>query len=194
MSVSGVDKGTLFEVVLPCHQEFFCRIVEAYPREGDLLRSVDSSKRPYDLFEELFLLRNIGEFPIRVQMMECERPMLTARFRRCMTAIVNTLVSVIEDTSARALVASALDCPAGVCGPDKDFSCMSTQQLWCVEVARLENFVLAYGETGPELVLAKRDIETLEWLRGSVAGCLGVEVLSGSDLYDIVDAVLSFGI
>ncbi|KAK7051115.1 hypothetical protein VNI00_005227 [Paramarasmius palmivorus] len=193
MPLSAEDKAVLLDVAVPSHQEFFCRLVDGYPRHNGLLCSISGSPNPYSWYDELFLLRNIAEFPMSVQLMEPDLHLLTARFRACVATVANTLVSVIRDDETRSVVAAALSCSPGEPGLEKDFSCLSTQQLWCAEVVRLEGFLLGYHDVGQrETPLARRDQETLDWLRGDLARFLGVQVVTGDELYELADSVATY--
>ncbi|KAK7041969.1 hypothetical protein VNI00_008951 [Paramarasmius palmivorus] len=180
----------LIRVSVPVHQEFFNRLVEAYPREDtNILGSVRGSVNNRARQLEMFLLRNFAEFPIHFQKRYPDIPLLTDRFRRNVGIVLDTLGSVIEGEAMRSYITGLARCPAGECCLDRDMSNISTARLWAVEMVRLEGYLIFERDTRVDPMATLYDTYTLNWLRGGLADFLGVQAIQGVQLVDTANSV-----
>ncbi|KAK7023600.1 hypothetical protein VNI00_016639 [Paramarasmius palmivorus] len=182
---------TLFHVSVPLHQEFFNRLVEAYPRAGNghlgSIRGAAGNARAFQL--EMFLLRNFAEFPIHFQRVHPSVPLLTTRFRRNVATVIDTLGSVVQDDFTRARVCALSACPSGEHAPERDLSAVSTSRLWAVEVVRLQGAMTFEADVHADVMAALYDTYTFNWLTNGVAVHLGVQVVHGAQLIDRANSV-----
>ncbi|KAK7022005.1 hypothetical protein VNI00_017107 [Paramarasmius palmivorus] len=184
------DLDLLMRVSVPVHQEFFCRLVEAYPRVGDgLLGSIRGADNNRALQLEMFLLRNFAEFPIHIQKRYSNIAMLTERFRRNVKVVLDTLATVIEGDTMRTYITGLAECPHGENAAERDLTSISTARLWSVEAIRLEGYLMFERDTQVDPMSALYDTYTLNWLRGGLATFLGVPVLHGLMLVHSADSV-----
>ncbi|KAK7036600.1 hypothetical protein VNI00_011533 [Paramarasmius palmivorus] len=165
---------TVFQVLIPCHQEFFCRLVERFPRtENGLLGGIDMGNG--DMREmDLMLLRNIADFPIHIQRKEPEEKLLTARFK----ASVNLLARSIDETTPDmdSEDRSTIDCPPGEDAEEQDFSGVSDSSLWAGEVLRIRSDMTA--KNIPTDLMAYL-VFTQNWMHTSVVSLLGIQPMTG---------------
>ncbi|KAK7027394.1 hypothetical protein VNI00_015230 [Paramarasmius palmivorus] len=182
---------TLFHISIPIHQEFFNRLVEAYPRQNNgrlgSIRGAFGNTRAFQL--ELLLLRNFAEFPIHFQRVHSSVPLLSTRFRRNVAIVLDTLGSAVEDEFIRGRVCGLAACPPGESAPERDLSAISTSRLWAVEVVRLQGAMSFEGDVHADIMAALYDTYTLNWLLNGVALHLGVQVVHGAQLLDSANSV-----
>ncbi|KAK7020641.1 hypothetical protein VNI00_017679 [Paramarasmius palmivorus] len=177
--LTAEDREILFKASLPSHQEFFCRVVESYPRHEDgTLATLSGATEPRALQLEMFMLRNLAEFPVQYQRSFCSRALLTARFRMCIQLVVDTISKSITDDFTRGIVVPLMQAPAGENAAEEDLSELGFTDLWAVEGARLVSYTRSQRQARLPFSLRRYDACTYEWLRGGLAQFLGVTPLS----------------
>ncbi|KAK7015149.1 hypothetical protein VNI00_019197 [Paramarasmius palmivorus] len=174
-------------VAVPVHQEFFCRVIDSYPRTKDgLLKTINNDVAP---ILELFMLRTIGEFPIHTQYELPAIPFLHARFRANVELIAKTMAEIIPDEVD--LINRTVACPAGENAPETDLSSIPIHRLWAAEVGRLMRMLehnchgMSTRQCHSELArLYNR--RTLQWLNNGLSDFIGVAPLTGNTLVNAV--------
>ncbi|KAK7019412.1 hypothetical protein VNI00_018067 [Paramarasmius palmivorus] len=182
---------TLLKVSVPIHMEFFNRLVERYPRTSTgLVGSIRDTSGFRQKEFEMFLLRSFAEFPLHIQRDFPSVPLLTERFKRNVDVVVSTLQNLIDDDLICEVVERLSRCDDIGSGSERDLSHLSTSQLWAVEVVRMEVFLVADNDMGVDSVSSLYELCAYEWLRGSLATFLDVEVVSGGALHARANAVM----
>ncbi|KAK7033691.1 hypothetical protein VNI00_012691 [Paramarasmius palmivorus] len=167
----------VFEVLLPCHQEFFSRVVESYPRTSNGL--IDGIRRGVtDRELELMLLRNLADFPIHVQRKEPRETLLNARFRANVDLLSQSILEAVPYLDEQE--AQDLRCPPGDAAAEQSFNGVSNTHLWAAEVSRIISDLSAARPLSPDLVISHR--LTMQWLQTVVAPHLQVRPISGENL------------
>ncbi|KAK7021330.1 hypothetical protein VNI00_017432 [Paramarasmius palmivorus] len=179
-------------VSVPAHQELLNRIVDSFPRTTNGLLGTLTTDGNYGARQmELFLLRNIAEYPISMQRSLPNTPLLTSRFRSNVALIVETMKSVVFDESVRSTLAFVMQCPVGYSAAEMDLRHVPSQQLWAAEVIRLETSITNRVGSGVQEVASRYDLASINLLRTDLATLLGVVVIYGRELHDAADAVLT---
>ncbi|KAK7032069.1 hypothetical protein VNI00_013438 [Paramarasmius palmivorus] len=185
MTQFSAQRDVLLEVLLPCHMELFNRIVDLYPRsEQGTLVSLRGSKGESGAGQlELLLLRKYADFPISCQRLLPGLPLLTTTFRKNVCLVDASFGSKWFESSMQSYAMSLSPCPGGEPAAELDMSGISTSRLWAADMIRLEGQTLCAKEERGDLMETLYDQCTLVWIRGDLAKLLGVEVVSGRELY-----------
>ncbi|KAK7027428.1 hypothetical protein VNI00_015264 [Paramarasmius palmivorus] len=174
---------TVFDVLLPCHQEFFNRLVDKFPRTSNGLIGTISRPQSLGLHAlELMMLRNIADYPIHVQRQEPGEKLLTTRFRSNVALLGRSMretLPYIEEDDAR-----AIECPDGESADEQDFSGVHDSSLWAGEVVRLLAAITPADQASarPPSDLVNYNTITLNWMYTVVANLLEIDPLVGTDL------------
>ncbi|KAK7027409.1 hypothetical protein VNI00_015245 [Paramarasmius palmivorus] len=175
--LTAEDREILFRASLPCHQEFFCRVVESYPsKEDGTLATLTGATDARALQLEMFMLRNLAELPVQYQRAYSTRAILTGRFRECIQKVVDTISKSISDDFTRGVVVPLMAAPPGEVAAELDLSDLSLTDLWAVEGARLVSYTRSQREARLPFSLRRYDACTYEWLRGGLGQFLGVTI------------------
>jgi hypothetical protein len=143
------------------------------------------------------LLTDIQEFPIYIQHCLPYTSFLTARFRSNVDLVAQGIEKIITDE--KDLIENVVKCPPGEDAPELDLSTIPIQQLWAVEVARLQRmlhyntFLNRPAFRGPAGELVKTyDTRTLHWLNTSFAQFLNITPLTPQQLDNAVNTGVLF--
>ncbi|KAK7035553.1 hypothetical protein VNI00_011846 [Paramarasmius palmivorus] len=189
-SMSDSDFHMLLSASVPVHQEFFCRLVESYPRmQNGLLGSIRGVQNNRAKQMEMFLLRNFAEFPIHFQKRYPDVAILTERFRRNVNTVLESLGAAIEGDQLRMYITRLAECPPGESTTERDLSSISISRLWAVEVVRLQGYLLLDRDSQVDPMSTLYDTYTLNWLVGALARFLGVQVVHGANLVESANSV-----
>ncbi|KAK7037328.1 hypothetical protein VNI00_011319 [Paramarasmius palmivorus] len=189
--LTAEDREILFKASLPCHQEFFCRVVDSYPCDEDgTLTSLSGATDARTLQLEMFMLRNLAELPVQYQRAFSTRAILTARFRACVQKVAATLSKSITDEFTRSIVVPLVAAPSGEDAVEIDLSDLGYTDLWAVEGARLASYTRSQREARMPFSLRRYDACTYEWLRGTLGQFLGVTVLNEQAMLQRAGSVL----
>ncbi|KAK7049482.1 hypothetical protein VNI00_005513 [Paramarasmius palmivorus] len=191
MSLSSEEKAFLETYHVPLLEEFFNRVVDAYPRGSNgLLGTLDPASGPVDAKLELVALHNLATFPLDYQRFTADKPILTARFRRNLKLVIDTVHSYLGDDPESNAIRRRLECPPGEPAPERDLSVATITQLWAVQVHRLVGTLKTQLDVGSGLVQCQFDVHTLYWLYTSLAEMLGVDIEPGVSVRYHVDRLL----
>ncbi|KAK7049465.1 hypothetical protein VNI00_005496 [Paramarasmius palmivorus] len=188
--VSVRERKIIFNALCPSFQEFFNRLVEAYPRTSDgLLGSLSGSWNPQYRQFELLLLRTLADFPIRLQRCFPEKALLSLRFRNNVELVLSTFNGLVADGFTRLVLNSLMACPPAYVGFPRDLSCVTNAQLWAVVAGRMQTGLFWPDQTGMAHTTTYFDRSALDWLRSGIAFYLRIEVLSGNELFACAESV-----
>ncbi|KAK7017110.1 hypothetical protein VNI00_018679 [Paramarasmius palmivorus] len=176
---------------IPVHQELFNRIVALYPRtQSGLLDSLEGLSGRDKLETEMYLLRNIAEYPIMMQRRSPATPMLTAQFQQNIKLIVDTILSVLPSNRNPEDVVSSVSCPPTTNAPEKNMNNIPTLCLWAAEVTRLKSYLKQHTERPVDAEANAYHTATLQWLKGIVAKKLCLPPISDSNINAAADRLL----
>ncbi|KAK7041978.1 hypothetical protein VNI00_008960 [Paramarasmius palmivorus] len=140
---TDIEWNAFLETAVPVHQELFNRIVRLYPRtQSGLLDSAQGPGGRVHLETEMYLLRNIAEFPITVQRNTPHTPMLTARFRANIQLIIDTIIPLLSPIQNSEDVVTSISCPPHDAAPEVNLDHIPTLYLWAAEIVRLRSRLL----------------------------------------------------
>ncbi|KAK7049488.1 hypothetical protein VNI00_005519 [Paramarasmius palmivorus] len=177
---------------LPVLQEFFNRVVDAYPRTSSgLLGSIRNENGTPEMQLEMVKLHNLALFPIHYQRHFSEEVALTQRFRNNVQLVIDTFMSRIHSEHARASLMPHMVCPSGDSAPERDLSVATNSQLWALQFIRLVGRVQCAQDLGYNFDDTEYDLNTIHWMCVDVMDLLSVEIQSGHNLIALVEALVT---
>ncbi|KAK7020593.1 hypothetical protein VNI00_017722 [Paramarasmius palmivorus] len=192
MDLSSDDADFLRTFHVPVLQEFFNRVVEAYPRTAaGLLGSIRNETASAELQLEMAILHNLALFPIYYQCCFQEETALTRRFRDNVDLVVNSFMSHVPTENIRTTLRPQMECPEGDSAPERDLSVATNSQLWATQFVRLAGHVQSVQISGHPLHDCEYDLLTIHWMCTSVADLLSVNVESGPVLMTLVNGLIA---
>ncbi|KAK7019649.1 hypothetical protein VNI00_018034 [Paramarasmius palmivorus] len=172
-----------FNIVVPCHAEFFNRVIEAFPKNSDgLLGTLDINFGVQRRRQELLMLRNIADFPLRIQAGCPAVNVLSRQFCSSVELLIDSIRDAFEGDPSQESMASLLDIPPFGFRDDVNFSGISTSQLFAAEMVRMANELSIRYQLRLEPELYRYYACTMHWLRTKLAELLGIQVLTGAEL------------
>ncbi|KAK7035555.1 hypothetical protein VNI00_011848 [Paramarasmius palmivorus] len=178
--------ANFLSVSIPAHQEHFNRVIEAYPRANSTLLGSLSGNADRDSMErELFVLRNLAEFPIAMQRNTPEIPLLTQRFRKNVELVIDTISSILPPGPHVEDVKEAMRCPPGANATERNLADIDTVLLWCAEITRLKSCLRNPRGRGYEAVPI--DTATYLWMRAEIAPMFGIPHIDDNDASAVAD-------
>ncbi|KAK7032213.1 hypothetical protein VNI00_013387 [Paramarasmius palmivorus] len=190
MALTAREVHILKHFHIPVLEEFFNRIVDAYPRtpDGHLGTIQDSSDR-IDKQMEMAIVHNLATFPINCQRYFEEDVVLTQRFRDNVELVVNTFLSHVPDNATRDTLKEQMQCPAGGTVPEKDLTFASNSQLWAAQFVRLVTHIECSVDDGAAIDDHDYDLCTIQWMCTSFTDLLSVNVESGPALAMLIESL-----
>ncbi|KAK7020584.1 hypothetical protein VNI00_017713 [Paramarasmius palmivorus] len=193
----GATRGIVFEnlaheaiINRGKFEEFFNRLVESYPRTLDgRLGTISGYWNPRYRQYELLLLRTLADYPIRLQKIFPDKPLLSLRFRNNVELVLGTMNGLMSDGFTCLVLNGLMACPPAAVAYPRDLSCITNAQLWAVVTMRMEFGLVYPDQSGMAYACGYFDRSALDWLRTGLAFYFRVNVLTGNDLYSCVDCV-----
>ncbi|KAK7019809.1 hypothetical protein VNI00_017898 [Paramarasmius palmivorus] len=181
VELSPEDAYRLFKVVLPCHEEFFVRVVDAYPRlESGLLGTLFVPLNEGMRQLELMMLYHLADFCLHIQRKFAQQPVLTARFKANVELLNRSLDDVCPDMNTE-YRASVLSSESGTVA-ESDFTLVSNTHLWAAALVRAQDELDFRLDEEEEEDIIRYVTFTVNWIRTTLGELLGVRVLSGDAL------------
>ncbi|KAK7019423.1 hypothetical protein VNI00_018078 [Paramarasmius palmivorus] len=182
IDLSPDDAYRLFKVVLPCHEEFLVRVIDAYPRAengllGTLFLPLNSEMRQL----ELMMLHHIADFCLHIQRTFSQVPVLTAKFRSSVDLINRSLTEACPGMTEEAR--ASMVCPEGDNAAEPDFTLVSNTHLWAAALVRILDELECRIDAEEDGDIIRYVTFTVNWIKTTLAGLLGVRVLAGEALH-----------